>query len=305
MTAFASNHPLPPLPAGWQGPALPERSGDAGARARVRSGARQPGSPGRAVDDNARGAAAARGGSRDPNALSPQRSANRCAVEGSSRARVAAIPEEQDGTVELAGHLKSDTDQADLVARIKAVPGVATVGTSGLIVGGDHYCSVFSTLARPGMTRIGEQETSPGLIGNPAQSAVLRLTKGMPIELQSKTPDFPAFVYVDYYSSDGNVFHLLPSRDFGRETFPPGTQLRIGHPGDPGPQPRVAPPFGLDMVVVLDSSMRLFDTERPAAEPAETYLAALKAAVDRAVDSGSAKLAYEYQLVFTSEIGGQ
>jgi hypothetical protein len=198
--------------------------------------------------------------------------------------------------------LKSDADATDLVARLKAIPGVAGIGASDLLVAGDPYCSVLALLARPEMRSMSAAAQDATLIGRPAQARVLKLSKGMPIELHWNTPDFPAFVYVDYYSSDGKVFHLLPSRDFGREMFPPGKPVGIGRPGDPGPQLRVAPPFGLDVVVVLESSVRLFDEDRPAGgERANAYLSALQEAIDRS----SANLAYEYQLVFTSGVGGQ
>ena len=90
------------------------------------------------------------------------------------------------------------------------------------------------------------------------------LTRGEPVKLHLKAPDFPAFLYVDYFSSDGKVFHLVPNRDYGDEPFTPGEPFGLGNPGDPGPQLRVAPPFGLDMAVVLASSERLFDETPPA-----------------------------------------
>ena len=193
-----------------------------------------------------------------------------------------------------------------LLERIAAIPGVEKVGASRLSVVGEPYCNVLALLTRADLVRSKEQRQDLTSIGNTAQSGILRLTKGEPIKLNLKAPDFNSFIYVDYFSSDGTVHHLVPGRNYGRDAFPAGKRFGIGHPGDLGPPIRVAPPFGLDMMVALGSSERLFDDLRPPDEDASTYLKDVAAAIDsvRKVHPDAA-LEYAYYLIFTSDTPSQ
>jgi hypothetical protein len=226
-------------------------------------------------------------------------------LKGLKCARVESKYALRGGNVELSGHVKTDADRADLLPQISAIPGVKTISAASLYIVGEPYCDVLTLLARADRSR--EQRGDIKEIGNPAQAGVMRLTRGEPVKLNLKAPDFPAFLYVDYFSTDGKVFHLVPNRDYGDEPFAPGERFGLGNPGDPGPQVRVAPPFGLDMVVALGSSERLFDDKRPRAEEAHyTYLAALAAAIDRVKqDHPGLKLEYAYHLIFTLESASQ
>jgi hypothetical protein len=225
-------------------------------------------------------------------------------LKGLKCARVESAYALRGGDVELSGHVKTDADRADLLARIEAIPGVKAISAGNLYIVGEPYCDVLNLLARADRSR--EQRSDIKEIGNPAQAGVMRLTRGEAVRLHLKAPDFPAFLYVDYFSSDGKVFHLVPNQDDPDVPFSPGERFGLGNPGDPGPQVRVAPPFGLDMVVALGSSERLFDEGRPPAEDARTYLTELAAAIDRVKhDHPDLKLEYAYHLIFTSEAASQ
>lgn len=225
-------------------------------------------------------------------------------LKGLKCARVESAYALRGGNVELSGHVKTDADRGDLLAQIAQIPGVKTITDANLYIVGEPYCDVLTLLARADRSR--EQRGDIKEIGNPAQAGVMRLTRGEPVKLQLKAPDFAAFLYVDYFSSDGKVFHLVPNRDYGDGPFTPGERFGLGNPGDPGPQVRVAPPFGLDMIVALGSSERLFTEPRPPAEDAHAYLAALAATIDRVKqDNPQLKLEYAYHLIFTSEAASQ
>ena len=201
----------------------------------------------------------------------------------------------------LSGHVQSEADLRDLLAKISATAGVKIVDSSDLYVVGEPYCRVLTFLSRSDMTRSDEQREVIASIGQPAQSGVLNLFAGMPIEIDLRAPDFSAYIYVDYYTSDGKVFHLLPAPGLGQELFRPDQRFELGGASDVGRRLTVAPPFGLDMVVALGSSKPLFDKERPAAETSAGYIAALDSVIDRAKAADpDLRLEYAYHLIFTS-----
>ena len=117
---------------------------------------------------------------------------------------------------------------------------------------------------------------------------------------------FAAWVQVDYLSSDGKVFHVLPTaanpslrtRNDPARLLPAGTTLNLGK--EPHTELIAGPPFGTDMFIAIASSEKLFPTLRPQLESIAQYSAALKAATDRVAKSGG-QLAAGVALVKTIE----
>ncbi|WP_446720204.1 DUF4384 domain-containing protein [Leisingera sp. ANG-DT] len=94
-------------------------------------------------------------------------------------------------------------------------------------------------------------------------------------------PDYPAYVYVDYFDAGGAVLHLSPNELVPLAEAAPKTALRVGakEAGDPGLQITVAPPYGQEIAVAFAASHPLYDSLRPLSEPAEPYLEFLRAQV--------------------------
>ncbi|MDQ2102409.1 DUF4384 domain-containing protein [Azospirillum isscasi] len=95
-------------------------------------------------------------------------------------------------------------------------------------------------------------------------------------------PDFPAYLQVDYFTSDGDVIHLLPNPLETNSRVAAGAVRRLGERGGGGRFWTVGPPFGHELIVVIASPAPLFASPRPEAEAAAAYLPALKQALDGA-----------------------
>jgi serine/threonine-protein kinase len=102
-----------------------------------------------------------------------------------------------------------------------------------------------------------------------------------PIVPMLRLPEFPAHLIVDYLSHDGSVTHLFPTAVDHDKAFAANAAVTLGPPGKGVGE--AGPPFGTDMIVAVASSVPLFAQRRPAdGETAETYLPALRAAIEAA-----------------------
>ncbi|MFJ5383635.1 DUF4384 domain-containing protein, partial [Cupriavidus sp. CER94] len=113
--------------------------------------------------------------------------------------------------------------------------------------------------------------------GEPA-GAVLRtrggtqLTEGAPLVLDINTPPHDSYVYVDYFSADGKVAHLVPSGRIQGNQAPASYSATVGDSGDWV----ISKPFGTELVVLLTTPAPLFPARRPEFETRQEYLKALE-----------------------------
>jgi hypothetical protein len=82
--------------------------------------------------------------------------------------------------------------------------------------------------------------------------------------------DEDRFIAVDYFQHDGQVRTSCPAA-VRASSFESTAAARVADPNW-----QIGEPFGQDMVVVLSSSRRLFEVERPFLEQASDYVADLK-----------------------------
>lgn len=106
--------------------------------------------------------------------------------------------------------------------------------------------------------------------------------------------DFPAYVRVDYLSSDGSLTHLYPqvrdaalsiAHDDPSVLLPAGAALKLGYL--PHWVLSAEEPFGTDMILVSASTEKLLADSRPNTEPGARYLAALRDALLHATAAGA------------------
>jgi hypothetical protein len=217
-------------------------------------------------------------------------------------ARVNAEYRLADNGVVASGHLKSDLDRSDLLERLAALPGVSRVDPSELYVVGEPYCNVLSFFDRTGFVRSEEQRQGIREFGDPVQAGVEHLAKGEPLELSVSAPDFESFMYIDYFTADRTVVHLVPSDPSPDNRFQPKKNFMVGGSNGEGFQIWIGPPFGLDFVSAIGSSVPLFDTPRPKQESADAYLQALASEIAELKAKGEApRLEYAYWLIYTTE----
>jgi eukaryotic-like serine/threonine-protein kinase len=106
------------------------------------------------------------------------------------------------------------------------------------------------------------------------------LHNGDPLILDITGPPYKALLQVDYYTTDGNVVHLLPNPADADSGLEAAGARRLGERIGSGRFWSVGPPFGHELVVAMASIAPLFSTPRPEIEPASAYLSALKQAID-------------------------
>jgi hypothetical protein len=239
-----------------------------------------------------------------PPALLPQETDPRRAIEAETLdlacGRVAATFTPDDGTVVLSGHLRSAQDRAAFVARLSTLAGVRRVADGDLHVVGEPYCRVLGFLGGPGLTRSEDQRHDVAAIGQPAQAGVVHIRAGRPLELQLGGPDFPSFVYVDYFTADGRVYHLLPAPGSKENRLGADERLALGGRNGRGLKATIGPPFGLDMVVAVAATRPVFAQSRPVVEDAAVYLAEFEAALAAARRDEGLRIEYSYFLIRTT-----
>ncbi|MBY3753082.1 DUF4384 domain-containing protein [Azospirillum formosense] len=105
---------------------------------------------------------------------------------------------------------------------------------------------------------------------------------GQDLMFDIAAPDFPAHLQVDYFTSDGDVIHLLPNPLEVSGRVESGALRRLGERGAGGRFWTIGPPYGHELIVVIASPAPLFPSPRPEAEAATSYLPALKKALEAA-----------------------
>jgi TPR repeat protein len=83
-------------------------------------------------------------------------------------------------------------------------------------------------------------------------------------------------VYLDYFTHEGEVLHLLPGSDYPDNFVPAGASLVLGDPQQGQPVWQIGPPFGQDLLVALAARRPLYQDRRPDVEDIEPYLAFLR-----------------------------
>lgn len=172
------------------------------------------------------------------------------------------------------------------------------------------YCKVLDAVRGTALRTPGRPELEVALKGN-----LQRLHNNDSIVPRLTMPDFPAYLQVTYFASDGTMAHLQPSpqvkqidlrladgrtqtvraatvQDAARQ-FPARAVVTLGDPATSGIRPEeigwtAAEPFGRDLLLVVASSTPLFAAARPADEPPDAYLRDLQAAMDAATRKGGA-----------------
>ena len=90
--------------------------------------------------------------------------------------------------------------------------------------------------------------------------------------LDVTTPQYTAYIYVDYFRSDGKVVHLYPRQADNLQQTPSHTQLQLEQPPT---EWIVSPPYGENMVTIVASLNPLVNGIRNNVESAAEYLALL------------------------------
>lgn len=108
------------------------------------------------------------------------------------------------------------------------------------------------------------------------------LKDGELITIDLQTPNFPAWLTVDYLQHDGTVVHLHPTAKDAARLYPAGSRHSLGDPSLGGERWEVGAPYGTDMIIAVASATPLFTQKRKDLEETDAYLRALQAAIETA-----------------------
>ncbi|KQY00026.1 protein kinase [Massilia sp. Root133] len=179
----------------------------------------------------------------------------------------ALVPAIDGRVVSVQGYLAHSVGPARLKTMLAALPGVTRVELTLHDVD-DAKCPLMRVLGR---YWVASRTAGVSLRLNPGSGRGGNLAAGDTLMVDVATPDYQSYVSVDYFALDGNVVHLLPNAAARENLAPPRYTATIGSLGNWV----IGPPFGTDMLVLVTTSVPLFEGLRPDAEPGPAYLRAL------------------------------
>jgi len=199
-------------------------------------------------------------------------------------ARLQTVFDPGTGALQLRGHMPDAGLRGPVLAALGAQVGGAIPLIDATLILPRPQCGLLAGVEAVGLPQSDAQVGDPRVIGERPFAAQSGFAGGETLEFEVVGPDYPAFVYVDYFDASGQVIHLQPNDLVPLHGVAPKEMLRtgLGADGSPAIQITVAPPFGQEIMVTFASSVPLYDGVRPLVEPAEAYLAFLKDAVARA-----------------------
>jgi hypothetical protein len=188
--------------------------------------------------------------------------------------RLQAVFDPDSATLELRGHLPENGLRGPVLAALQAQMGRDIAISDKMRLLPRPQCGALSGISMVGLPQSTDQITNPLLLGPDAQARVLNYFGGEQLYFDLTAPDYPAYLYVDYFDAAGNVIHLSPNAHIALARAEPKSAQRVGakSPQDPGLQITVGPPYGQEIAVAFAASSPLYEGLRPLSEPAEPYL---------------------------------
>jgi serine/threonine protein kinase len=197
----------------------------------------------------------------------------------------------RDSALRVQGYVPKSVGVTGLKETLSAIPGVKTLNVDVQQVS-DEKCDVIKLFA-PYWT-MNRQAGGAASIRTKEPNA--ELTEGSSLIVDVTTPGYDSYVNVDYYSFDGNVVHMVPSRRAKQNQAPPNYSATIGGLGNWV----VAKPFGTDLIVLLITPVPLFDSVRPEHESTSEYLRAVEKQLQQlAAKYGPEKIAVDFVQITT------
>lgn len=202
----------------------------------------------------------------------------------------------KNGEVYLEGRVASASQRTEIRRIVENTEGVRGVNDNFQIIP-RPYCTALELL-EPLKKRAEEQAFGLAVTLNKSGSPPLYV-RDENLIIEIKTPImFDSHVYVDYYTSDGEVGHIFPNPRDTNNSFSKGRAYTVGQLG--GSQGwQIAPPFGLELITVIASKTPLFASPRYKGESAESYLQELRKALLQ--DGAKPEVAATFHFLATRE----
>lgn len=196
-----------------------------------------------------------------------------------------------DGIVNVRGYVIERLDMKRLEGDLLALAGTRSVNAD-LKTLSEKMCGIVKLYApywainsKAGQ---GASISTQGEAGEFAEGSALVVT--------ILAPAYDSYVSIDYFSLDGEVVHMLPSRRANDHQAPANYVATIGDLDEW----IVSMPFGTEMVTVLFTPRPLFRSPRDEQEPAAEYIAAVQEQLSLiAKESGKQQIIADFALVNT------
>ena len=209
--------------------------------------------------------------------------------------------------VKLQGRIESEENRARLRGVVQNIRGITYVNDTLMRIVEAPFCEVLDILepvqkhaeARNfGLkVRLVNKEDKKSLVYVQGENLIIEVTT--PAQLES-------FVYVDYYSTDGQVQHLFPNIKEALNFLPPRSTYIVGQPDDKHVEWKPLPPFGRELITVIATKQPLvFTPKAPRYDPesARSYLDQLHQAIPR--DLAQAEIAATFYPIETRKTGAE
>ena len=189
-----------------------------------------------------------------------------------SRLAATFIPET--GTLELRGHVPDAALREPLLNAIRNQLGESIPVGGSMLVLPSPQCDVLSRLENLGLPQSQGQTRDSMQVGAITQISTFDYGEDERVIVKMRSPDYPAYVYVDFFDVDGRVLHLRPNQWEDVELHHSDSPIEIGadREGKSSVKLVVSPPFGQELAIAYASSLPLYEGLRETIEPAEPYL---------------------------------
>ena len=199
-------------------------------------------------------------------------------------ARLQTVFSPETGQLEVRGHIPEDGLRGPVMEALQAQVGASIPLSDQLLILPRPQCAALAGIAGIGLPQSTEQLTNPRVIGEGGFARTYTYANGERLELDLQAPDYPGYIYVDYFTADGMVLHLQPNEVVGLDRVDPKSAQSVGRriADQPSLDITIGPPFGQEIAAAFATSVPLYQGLRPLQEPAAPYLDYLRRQVERA-----------------------
>jgi hypothetical protein len=185
---------------------------------------------------------------------------------------------DKDGVTAISGYVSRPVDLERLHTGVAGIAGVKTPSYQVKVLIWPH-CEVVKLLTPYRQRNLDRHD---GLAVTPTTGHSDRFVKDEQVIVKLIQANHDGYLYVDYYTVEGQVIHLFPNQrePHSGQLISASQQLDVGQSGvQGGGWITVDAPFGQELISVISSAKPLYEGLRPDSEAANAYLPLLKQAV--------------------------
>ena len=209
--------------------------------------------------------------------------------------------------VKLQSRIESEENRARLRNVVQNIRGITYVNDTLMRIVEAPFCEVLDILEPVQKHAATHNFGLKVRLVNKEDKKSLVYVQGENLIIEVTTPaQFESFVYVDYYSTDGQVQHLFPNIKEALNFLPPRSTYIVGQPDDKHVEWKPLPPFGRELITVIATKQPLvFTPKAPRYDPesARSYLDQLHQAIPR--DLAQAEIAATFYPIETRKTGAE